>query len=145
MGWAGFTSWGQPAASTCSVKRGGPRCLEAPGALPCASRLRRAGRAVPPAVADGGRQLCSVSFLADPVISISRQVLKLSWKPAWWQPRQHLPHRDPPYKRLADTGLPRRWRVAGSVGHLLLVLIPRGHQSTAGLQQRTRVVASVAL
>lgn len=42
-------------------------------------------------MADGGRQLRSVTFLADPVISISRQVLKSSWKPAWRQPRQQLP------------------------------------------------------
>lgn len=89
MGWAGSTSQGQLAASTCPVTQGGPRCPEAPRASPCASRLRRA---VPPAAADGGCQLRSVTFLADPVISISRRVLKSSWKPARWQPRQQLPH-----------------------------------------------------
>lgn len=91
MGRAGSASRGHVAASTRPVKRGGPRCPEAPGASPCASRAHRAGRAVPPAAADGGCQLRSVTFLADPVISISRQVLKSSWKPARRQPRQRLP------------------------------------------------------
>lgn len=54
-----------------------------------------AGRAVPPATADGGLQLRSVTPLADPVSSISRQVLKSPWKPAWQQPRQH-PHSQRP-------------------------------------------------
>lgn len=90
MGWAGSTSRGRLAARVLLVRRGGPRCPEAPRASPCASRPRRAGRAVPPATADGGRQLRSVTFPADPVISISRQVLKSSWKPARRQPCQQL-------------------------------------------------------
>lgn len=91
MGWAGSTSRAQLAASTHPVRQGRPRCPEAPGALPCASQPRRAGRAVLLAMADGGRQLHSVTFLADPVISISRQVLKSSWKPVRRQLLQQLP------------------------------------------------------
>lgn len=69
------------AHSPCQA--GGPRCPEAAGCAPCASLSLQ-----PPAAADGGRQLRSVTSLADPVISISRQVLKSPWKPAWQQPRQ---------------------------------------------------------
>lgn len=60
-----------------------------------ATHTGRAGRAVPAATADGGRQLRSVTSLADPVSSISSQVLKSPWKPAWQQPRQH-PHSQRP-------------------------------------------------
>lgn len=59
------------------------------------ARSHGAGSAVPPATADGGRQLRSVTPLADPVSSISRQVLKSPWKPAWQHPRQH-PHSQRP-------------------------------------------------
>lgn len=105
MGCAGSASPGQLAAT----REGDPDAPRLPGVLPVpASRARRAGRAVPPATADGGRQLRSVTSLADPVISISRQVLKSPWKPAWQQPRQH-PHSQCPAGASPVAG--DRWRV----------------------------------
>lgn len=101
-------------------REGDPDAPRLPGVRPVPAS--HSGRAVPLATADGGRQLRSVTPLADPVISISRQVLKSPWKPAWQQPRQH----------------PRCQRPAGAApvpgdrwlpGPLLPVPVPRGCQS----------------